>query len=51
MYFKVSRDFCDLYVLNRCDQLDAALNEASARIKDLENKNAVLERQVVSVCS
>ncbi|NXK83085.1 MPP9 phase, partial [Amazona guildingii] len=43
---KTASDFCDLYVLNRCDQLDAALNEASARIKDLENKNAMLERQV-----
>ncbi|NXO39517.1 MPP9 phase, partial [Locustella ochotensis] len=40
------RDWCDLYVLNRCDQLDAALNEASARIKALENKNNLLEKQV-----
>uniref|UniRef100_A0A8C3DHH6 M-phase phosphoprotein 9 n=1 Tax=Corvus moneduloides TaxID=1196302 RepID=A0A8C3DHH6_CORMO len=31
---------------DRCDQLDAALNEASARIKALENKNNVLEKQV-----
>ncbi|XP_068886858.1 M-phase phosphoprotein 9 isoform X1 [Aphelocoma coerulescens] len=31
---------------DRCDQLDAALNEASARIKTLENKNNVLEKQV-----
>ncbi|KAM9281424.1 M-phase phosphoprotein 9 isoform 2-T2 [Morus bassanus] len=30
----------------RCDQLDAALNEASARIKALENKNNMLEKQV-----
>ncbi|NWV46704.1 MPP9 phase, partial [Daphoenositta chrysoptera] len=40
------RDWCNLYVLNRCDQLDAALNEASARIKALENKNNLLEKQV-----
>ncbi|XP_009983735.1 PREDICTED: M-phase phosphoprotein 9 [Tauraco erythrolophus] len=33
-------------LVDRCDQLDAALNEASARIKDLENKNNVLEKQV-----
>ncbi|KAM4648941.1 M-phase phosphoprotein 9 isoform 5-T9 [Amazona ochrocephala] len=38
---KVNQNLAD-----RCDQLDAALNEASARIKDLENKNAMLERQV-----
>ncbi|NXI62884.1 MPP9 phase, partial [Anseranas semipalmata] len=31
---------------DRCDQLDAALNEASARIKALENKNNMLEKQV-----
>ncbi|XP_042684564.1 M-phase phosphoprotein 9 isoform X3 [Centrocercus urophasianus] len=31
---------------DRCDQLDAALNEASARIKALENKNSMLEKQV-----
>ncbi|NXN24368.1 MPP9 phase, partial [Nycticryphes semicollaris] len=37
---------CDLYFLNRCDQLDAALNEASARIKTLEDKNNMLEKQV-----
>ncbi|NWS15742.1 MPP9 phase, partial [Pachyramphus minor] len=37
---------CNLYVLNRCEQLDAALNEASARIKALENKNNMLEKQV-----
>ncbi|NXI30210.1 MPP9 phase, partial [Sterrhoptilus dennistouni] len=40
------RDCCNLCVLNRCDQLDAALNEASARIKALENKNNLLEKQV-----
>ncbi|NXM59421.1 MPP9 phase, partial [Illadopsis cleaveri] len=40
------RDCCNLYVLNRCDQLDADLNEASARIKALENKNNLLEKQV-----
>ncbi|NWS90951.1 MPP9 phase, partial [Toxostoma redivivum] len=40
------RDWCHLYVLNRCEQLDAALNEASARIKALENKNNLLEKQV-----
>uniref|UniRef100_A0A8B9J2S1 M-phase phosphoprotein 9 n=1 Tax=Amazona collaria TaxID=241587 RepID=A0A8B9J2S1_9PSIT len=38
---KINQNLAD-----RCDQLDAALNEASARIKDLENKNAMLERQV-----
>ncbi|NWR47705.1 MPP9 phase, partial [Regulus satrapa] len=31
---------------DRCDQLDAALSEASARIKALENKNNLLEKQV-----
>ncbi|XP_009078118.1 PREDICTED: M-phase phosphoprotein 9 [Acanthisitta chloris] len=31
---------------DRCDQLDAALTEASARIKDLESKNNLLEKQV-----
>ncbi|NXY91043.1 MPP9 phase, partial [Alcedo cyanopectus] len=31
---------------DRCDQLDVALNEASARIKALENKNNMLEKQV-----
>ncbi|XP_066055740.1 M-phase phosphoprotein 9 isoform X2 [Chamaea fasciata] len=31
---------------DRCDQLDAALNEATARIKALENKNNLLEKQV-----
>ncbi|NWX49354.1 MPP9 phase, partial [Steatornis caripensis] len=31
---------------DRCDQLDAALNEATARIKALENKNNMLEKQV-----
>ncbi|NXO91621.1 MPP9 phase, partial [Certhia brachydactyla] len=40
------RGWCNLYVLNRCDQLDAALNEATARIKTLENKNKLLEKQV-----
>ncbi|NXD40229.1 MPP9 phase, partial [Copsychus sechellarum] len=39
-------DWYNLYVPNRCDQLDAALNEASARIKALENKNNLLEKQV-----
>ncbi|NXH21063.1 MPP9 phase, partial [Bucco capensis] len=39
-------DCCNLYVLNRCDQLDAALNKASARIKALENENNMLEKQV-----
>ncbi|NXU61036.1 MPP9 phase, partial [Horornis vulcanius] len=39
-------DWCNLYVLNRCDQLDTALNEANARIKALENKNNLLEKQV-----
>ncbi|NWR22979.1 MPP9 phase, partial [Emberiza fucata] len=38
--------WCNLYVLNRCDQLDSALNEASAHIKALENKNNQLEKQV-----
>ncbi|XP_062445885.1 M-phase phosphoprotein 9 isoform X2 [Rhea pennata] len=31
---------------DRCDQLDAALNEASARMRALENKNNMLEKQV-----
>ncbi|KFZ49764.1 M-phase phosphoprotein 9, partial [Podiceps cristatus] len=31
---------------DRCDQLDAALTEASARIESLENKNNMLEKQV-----
>ncbi|NWS09357.1 MPP9 phase, partial [Motacilla alba] len=39
-------DWCHLYVLSRCDQLDSALNEASAHIKALENKNNQLEKQV-----
>ncbi|NXY07291.1 MPP9 phase, partial [Pteruthius melanotis] len=43
---KINQNWCNLYVLNRCDQLDAALNEASARIKALENKNNLLEKQV-----
>ncbi|NXP65203.1 MPP9 phase, partial [Chloropsis cyanopogon] len=38
--------WCNLYVLSRCDQLDSALNEASAHIKALENKNNLLEKQV-----
>ncbi|KFV10160.1 M-phase phosphoprotein 9 [Pterocles gutturalis] len=38
---KINQNLAD-----RCDQLDAALNEASARIKTLENKNNVLEKQV-----
>ncbi|NXJ85329.1 MPP9 phase, partial [Trogon melanurus] len=43
---KTASGFCNLCVRNRCDQLDAALNEASARIKALENKNNMLEKQV-----
>ncbi|NXR36133.1 MPP9 phase, partial [Zosterops hypoxanthus] len=45
---KINQSLADsnLYVLNRCEQLDAALNEASARIKALENKNNLLEKQV-----
>ncbi|NWR29992.1 MPP9 phase, partial [Tachuris rubrigastra] len=39
-------DLCNLYLLSRCEQLDAALSEASARIKALENKNNLLEKQV-----
>ncbi|NWZ12249.1 MPP9 phase, partial [Agelaius phoeniceus] len=38
--------WCNLYVPNRCDQLDSALNEASAHIKALESKNNQLEKQV-----
>ncbi|NXA01962.1 MPP9 phase, partial [Nesospiza acunhae] len=38
--------WCNLCVLSRCDQLDSALNEASAHIKALENKNNQLEKQV-----
>lgn len=47
----ISRAWCNLCVLSRCDQLDSALNEASAHIKALENKNNQLEKQVVSICS
>ncbi|NWW18127.1 MPP9 phase, partial [Falcunculus frontatus] len=43
---KINQNWCNLCVLNRCDQLDAALSEASARIKALENKNNLLEKQV-----
>ncbi|NWW73704.1 MPP9 phase, partial [Climacteris rufus] len=43
---KINQNVHNLYVLNRCDQLDAALSEASARIKALENKNNLLEKQV-----
>ncbi|NXY15719.1 MPP9 phase, partial [Atrichornis clamosus] len=43
---KINQNWCNLYALNRCDQLDAALNEANARIKALENKNNLLEKQV-----
>ncbi|NWV05846.1 MPP9 phase, partial [Ptilonorhynchus violaceus] len=43
---KINQNVCNLYVLNRCDQLEAALSEASARIKALENKNNLLEKQV-----
>ncbi|NXT50726.1 MPP9 phase, partial [Pluvianellus socialis] len=39
---KINQNLAD----SRCDQLDAALNEASARIKALENKNNMLEKQV-----
>ncbi|NWT66995.1 MPP9 phase, partial [Prunella himalayana] len=39
-------DWCNLYVLSRCDQLASALNEASDHIKALENKNNQLEKQV-----
>ncbi|NXB83116.1 MPP9 phase, partial [Vidua chalybeata] len=45
-YLKISGDWCNLCVLSRCDQLDSALNEASAHIKALENKNNLLEKQV-----
>ncbi|KFV94400.1 M-phase phosphoprotein 9 [Fulmarus glacialis] len=38
---KINQNLAD-----RCDQLDTALNEASARIKALENKNNMLEKQV-----
>ncbi|KAM6247117.1 M-phase phosphoprotein 9 [Porphyrio hochstetteri] len=38
---KINQNLAD-----RCDQLDVALNEASARIKALENKNNMLEKQV-----
>ncbi|NXW95661.1 MPP9 phase, partial [Alopecoenas beccarii] len=43
---QLEANFCNLSLLNRCDHLDAALNEASARIKALENKNKMLENQV-----
>ncbi|NWT55835.1 MPP9 phase, partial [Erythrocercus mccallii] len=39
-------NWCNLYVLNRCDQLDAALNEANAHIKTLEKRNNLLEMQL-----
>ncbi|XP_050174137.1 M-phase phosphoprotein 9 isoform X1 [Myiozetetes cayanensis] len=39
---KINQSLAD----SRCEQLDAALNEASARIKALENKNNLLEKQV-----
>ena len=32
----------------RCGQLDSALNEATSRVRALENKNNLLEREVVS---
>lgn len=32
----------------RCGQLDSALNEATSRMRTLENKNNLLEREVVS---
>ncbi|XP_077690819.1 M-phase phosphoprotein 9 isoform X2 [Eretmochelys imbricata] len=38
---KINRNLVD-----RCDQLDAALNEASTRLRTLENKNNMLEMQV-----
>ncbi|NXX81668.1 MPP9 phase, partial [Urocolius indicus] len=38
---KINQNLAD-----RCEELDAALNEGSARIKALENKNNVLEKQV-----
>ncbi|KFV55850.1 M-phase phosphoprotein 9 [Gavia stellata] len=38
---KINQNLAD-----RCDELDAALNEASARIKALENKNNMLEKEV-----
>ncbi|NWH37402.1 MPP9 phase, partial [Chloropsis hardwickii] len=39
---KINQSLAD----SRCDQLDSALNEASAHIKALENKNNLLEKQV-----
>ncbi|NWY98940.1 MPP9 phase, partial [Loxia curvirostra] len=39
---KINQSLAD----SRCDQLDSALNEASAHIKALENKNNQLEKQV-----
>ncbi|XP_039360910.1 M-phase phosphoprotein 9 isoform X5 [Mauremys reevesii] len=33
-------------LVDRCDELDAALNEASTRMRTLENKNNMLEMQV-----
>lgn len=32
----------------RCSQLDSALNEATCRVRTLENKNNLLEVEVVS---
>uniref|UniRef100_W5MEN8 M-phase phosphoprotein 9 n=1 Tax=Lepisosteus oculatus TaxID=7918 RepID=W5MEN8_LEPOC len=34
-------------LLERCDHLERALTEASSRIRDLENKNRLLEKQLV----
>ena len=33
----------------RCGQLESALNEATSRVRTLENKNNLLEREVVSM--
>ena len=36
------------YMVSRCGQLDSALNEATSRVRTLENKNNLLEREMVS---
>lgn len=36
-------------LVDRCGQLDSALNEATSRVRTLENKNNLLEIEVVSI--
>lgn len=39
--------FVSIYFF-RCGQLESALNEATSHVRTLENKNNLLEREVVS---